>query len=323
MNDLKITWDIKLKSDFGDVYYDLYEPSFLDSNTESKPLNIIQISHGMLEHKGRYENLAKQLAAANFIVAVSDHRGHGNSINAEHKITLGEMGEDGLHKATYDLYKLNRTLFDKYKTTNTPKIILLGHSMGSIIARRYIMLYADSIDCLILSGSPSLDSRAKSGILMAKIFRLLGLNNIGSKIMHKKILGEFNKPFKNDKNGGNWMSSNKEVVEAFKNDPKCQAIFSINSIISLLNGLLEVYDDYPKVKNANLPILFVSGYDDPCGQNGDGVKFARDHLIKQGYLNVDLLLYENTRHEVFNEKIAPNAIKDILLWLRNNGITNE
>lgn len=305
--------NLRFASDFGQVAYDLYEPAKVDSS----PI-IIQIAHGMIEHKDRYEWVANTLAQNGYIVAVSDHRGHGESLNSDNGITLGSMGEDGFCRASYDLYKLSCLLKERYANA---RIVLLGHSMGSLLSRRYVSLYSEELSGLILSGSPAFDEDLKYGIALAKLLRFFGAKTFGQKFFTKALFGGFNKRFKKDSSDGlGWLCSSEEVRQAYRDDPKCQFHFDIESFLHLFMGMQEVYGSYPNPKNPHLPILFISGSDDASGHFGIGVKKARTHLKSQGFDDVDILLYGGARHEVLNEPIKEQVIADILLWLESKGL---
>lgn len=305
--------NLRFASDFGQVAYDLYEPAQVDSS----PI-IIQIAHGMIEHKDRYEWVANALAQKGYIIAVSDHRGHGESINSDNGITLGSMGEDGFCRASYDLYKLSCLLKERYANA---RIVLLGHSMGSLLSRRYVSLYSEELSGLILSGSPAFDEDLKYGIALAKLLRFFGAKSFGQKFFTNTLFGGFNKQFKKDLPAGlGWLCSNEAVRQAYKDDPKCQFHFDIESFLHLFMGMQEVYGTYPSPKNPHLPILFVSGSDDASGHFGTGVKKARTHLKSQGFDDVNILLYKGARHEVLNEPVKEQVIADILLWLESKGL---
>ena len=316
-NDLHITKNLHFASDFGQVAYDLYEPAKVDSS----PI-IIQIAHGMIEHKDRYEWLARELASRGYIVAASDHRGHGQSINAEHGIGLGSMGEDGFSRASYDLYKLTCLLKDQYPDA---RVVLLGHSMGSLLSRRYASLYSEALSGLILSGSPAFDENLGYGIMLTKILRFFGAKTFGQKFLTKTLFGGFDKHFKRDTQFAPqcWLCSDPAVVQAYRDDPKCSFMFDIESFLYLFLGMQEVYGEYPTIKNPTLPILFVSGSDDASGQFGSGVQAACKHLEAQGFSDVGILLYKGARHEILNEPIKPQVLADILLWLTSKGLQVE
>lgn len=317
-NEVKITRSLKFRSDFGEVSYDVYEPVFAQ---ESKsPVYLAQIAHGMVEHKGRYEWVAKEIAKNGFIVAVSDHRGHGDSTNGD-EITLGCMGEDSFQKSAYDLYKLTCLLKEQYKPQ---KVALLGHSMGSLLARRYLMLYGDSLDALILSGSPSASKEQKElkwGVRLAKLFCFFNAEQLGGKVISKILFGGFNKRFakQGDKTGLGWLCADEAVVQGYLADEKCHFHFDAQSFLHLFEGMQEVYGAYPYPQKPHLPILFVSGSDDASGEFGAGVQRAREHLRFQGFDDVEMLLYKGARHEVLNERIKSQVLEDILLWLSVKG----
>ena len=317
-NEVKITHSLTFKSDFGEVSYDLYEPVF--AQNPQTPIYLAQIAHGMVEHKGRYEWIAKELAKNGFIVAISDHRGHGESVNGDN-ITLGCMGEDGFQKSAYDLYKLTCLLKEQYKPD---KVLLLGHSMGSLLSRRYLMLYGDTLDALILSGSPSVSEGQKElkwGIRLAKLFCFFNAGQFGGKVITKILFGGFNKKFakQGDKTGVGWLCSDEKVAEKYRADEKCNFHFDAQSFLYLFSGMQEVYGAYPFPQKPHLPILFVSGSDDASGEFGLGVQRARKHLCAQGFDDVEILLYKGARHEVLNENLKPQVLEDILLWLSVKG----
>lgn len=306
--------NLSFSSDFGHIAYDLYEPT-ISSNTTPK---IIQIAHGMLEHKGHYQWLAQEFAKRGYIVAVSDHRGHGDSLNPNNGIVLGSMGEDSFARASYDLYKLTCILKDHYKGA---RIILLGYSMGSLFARRYLSLYSEVLDGLILSGSPAFDKTISTNIRIAKFLQFFGAKTFGQKFFAKKIFRRLEKEFR-ARNGGikGWLCSDKSVMDSYKTDEKCQAMFDIESFLHLFLGMQEVYGDYPTPKNPHIPILFVSGANDASGHFGTGVQKALTHLELQGFDDVGILLYKEARHKIFDEPIKEQVVADINLWLNSKGL---
>lgn len=320
MHAVRMRKSLYFASDFGQVAYDIYEPEPTHESVkvDSSPI-IIQIAHGMIEHRGRYEWLARELAARGYIVALSDHRGHGDSVNSEHGVVLGSMGEDGFARASYDLYKLTCLLKEQYPSA---KVVLLGHSMGSLLSRRYVSLYSEALSGLILSGSPAFDENLGYGIMLTKILRFFGARSFGQKFLTKRLFGGFDKHFKRDPHFAPqcWLCSDPSVVQAYRDDPKCSFMFDIESFLCLFEGMQEVYGEYPNPKNPALPILFVSGGDDASGQFGSGVQAACAHLEAQGFSDVEILLYKGARHEILNEPIKPQVLDDILLWLESKGL---
>ncbi|GAE92791.1 lysophospholipase [Gracilibacillus boraciitolerans JCM 21714] len=114
-----------------------------------KPKAIILIAHGMAEHIERYNEVASYFADHHFIVYGHDHRGHGKT--GQLAESLGFFAEkDGFDLVVQDLMEL--TTFIKEKHPNIP-IFLIGHSMGSFICRRYMMLNGDNLNGVILIGT--------------------------------------------------------------------------------------------------------------------------------------------------------------------------
>ncbi len=301
------------KSDFGNVFYDCYEPK------EQNGV-VIQIAHGMVEHRGRYVWLCNELSKAGYKVYINDHRGHGDSIGQE--VSLGEMGKDGFEKAVKDMLYLNKIIQEENPQA---KIVLLGHSMGSLLSRRFLQLHEERLDALVLSGTPSPNILAGFGSKLSFFLNAIGFNDffqkMGRKLVNQISLGSFNVHFRHQKpySKSHWICSDYEVVRAYDADEKTQFIFSLNSFGNLLRGLKQVFSPYPKaIKNKDLPILFLSGEEDACGNFSKGVKRAYEHLCAQGYENVSLKLYAGCRHEVFNEKQKEQYLQDMLEWLKIN-----
>lgn len=318
---VKITRNIALDSDFGSIFWDLYQPLQQSSH-------IIHIAHGMVEHKGRYEWVGDILAERGFIVAISDHRGHGESISKQHKdfhsdneIYWGEMGKDGINQAVKDLYILNQELHSRFYNA---KITLLGHSMGSIIARLYLFKYSKTIDALILSGTPAPNPLINVAILLTKKLQSLNLQDRGSKLLNKLSFGGFNAKLlkkihvKDHQNTGfEWLCSDSSVVQSYIADSKCSFIFSLQSFLNLFIALRDIYTitQHADDISQKMPILFVSGDMDPCGNFGDGVEKAKNILSMQGYNNITLKLFKHARHEILNEINKHEILEDILAWL--------
>lgn len=324
------------------IHYDIY----LDSARQDYKA-LILIAHGMIEHREKYAPIATFLAQRGFIVAVNDHRGHGDSINCEfrgdsqkgdsincdstqgdspqivEKIYLGEMGENGFERALRDMYNLHLALKSRF---NPPKFVLIGHSMGSLLARRFLQDYEKSLDMLILCGSPSPQRFIKVGIVFLKILHFFGVNNIARHIANRFSLLAFNAKYarfdklKNGKNSGTlWINRDTLELQKAIANKKSYFTFTINSFICLFCGLERVFSKYRRATlSPKLPILFISGEDDACGGFGRGVLRAFKHLKSQGYENAKLILYANARHELFLELNKDEVFNDVLCFLEEN-----
>ena len=125
---------------------------------------IVQISHGMAEHKERYYPFMEFLANNGYIGVINDHRGHGDSVKSE-----DDLGYFYDTTATYiieDLHQITQEIKKEYPDL---PVYLFGHSMGSLVVRCYLKHYDNDIDKLIVCGSPSKNSAAGLGIVLVKI----------------------------------------------------------------------------------------------------------------------------------------------------------
>ncbi|WP_201273659.1 alpha/beta fold hydrolase [Helicobacter sp. MIT 03-1614] len=300
------------------IFYDVYMPSIL-----SEYVAVIQVAHGMVEHKGRYEWVGKSLAKAGFIVAINDHRGHGKSIDRYH--IWGEMkgsaqneanNVSGFDKAVADMHQLTLLLKQHFKPQ---KFVLLGHSMGSLLARSYLKSYKHELDTLILSGSPAYNPLVGFGQALAQMLNVCRLEQWGKHLINNLSFGSFNKPFlhnegeDNTKGGFAWLCRDKAIVEAYKADSACQFIFSLESFIGLFEGMRQV-NDMRGLQGENLPLLIISGSCDSCGDFGAGVEKIAYQYEQCGF-NVELILYEGARHEILNEINKEQVLEDILNFI--------
>lgn len=321
---LKVMKNLTFSSQDGlKIFYDIYTPDSIESST------IIQIAHGMVEHKERYAWLCGNLASRGYIVAINDHRGHGKSIDSTHK--WGEMGgavsiesKDGFIKAIDDMCALTQILKREFPHR---KFVLLGHSMGSLLSRGYLKMYGENLDALVLSGSPANNELLKFGIALAKMLKLLKLESKGKEIINNLSFGGFNKTFaKVDKSApyssGHcaWLSRDKAVVRAYIDDKACQFIFSLDSFIALFRGTLwvqSVLDSNSALQDSKKPpVLILSGKSDACGDFGRGVEIIAQNFKNAGF-NTTLKLYPEARHEIFNELNKDEILNDLILWLKS------
>lgn len=273
---------------------------------------VLQLAHGMCEHILRYEEFAVFLAKEGFAVCGNDHMGHGRS--AESEEDLGYFGErHGWHNLIEDMDYLNRFMKKRY-----PDIpyILIGHSMGSFLAREYVYEHPKKIDEAIFIGTSGGNIFADFGILLSEI----GISLFGKKkkghIVNKIAFKPFGKKFAPNRTDFDWLSSDESVVDRFIEDEKCGFEFTFEGyrdLFILLKRISRV--KWARGIRKNMPILLIAGKDDPVGDYGEGVKKVFFRLKRAGCKDVSLRLYPNTRHEVLNEKVKYKVYRYILKWL--------
>ena len=272
---------------------------------------VVMLSHGMAEHSGRYARLAEALCGAGYGLYALDQRGHGRTADEG---TLGLYAEtDGWNKVVGDLASLNQHIGQQQPGL---PIILLGHSMGSYIAQAYLLHHSASLHGAILSGSnfqPVALYRAAR--VIARIERLRQGLRGRSALIEFLSFGSFNKAFKPNRTAFDWLSRDPDEVDKYINDPLCGFRCTNQLWIDLLGGLQQI----SKASNLaqidpGLPILVMGGECDPVSE-GKRLNSLADALRDAGCQHLQLTVYPQARHEVFNETNRDAVTADVLAWL--------
>jgi len=292
--------------DGGNIYLNLWEP-------EINPIGIIQIFHGMAEHGGRYQNFAYYMNEKGFVVCANDHRGHGKTAGSLDNV--GYIGKDGFNKIVEDEYLIMNFLKEKYG--NFP-IVIFGHSFGSFVAQEFMIRYGKEVNGVILSGSSAVkELPLKFGYALAFIEKSLFGEKKRSKILDKLTFGSYNKRVKGDKlSKFEWLSTDKEEVKKYEEDPYCGGIFTAGFFYYFFRGLLNIFKPQRLMKiPKDLPLLIISGEEDPVGEYGKLVKRLYELYRGMGLKRVDIKLYPGKRHELLNEVGKEEVYKDIFAWI--------
>ena len=261
-----------------------------------EPIAVVQLSHGMVEHIERYDEFANFLAERDLAVIGHDHVGHGRSVTCEDE--WGYFSEANASELLVeDLHQITRYAKETYP--NIP-LVLLGHSMGSFIARRYLMTYGNELRAAIILGTGNQHPLlVKAGLLLTKIEKIIHNERYRSKLLEFALFGNYNKKIPNRRTSKDWLTKEKRIVDDYLNEPRCTFNFTVNGYETLLNTVDYVInpkniDKIPK----ELPILISSGDCDPVGEYAKAVKKAYSMMKESGCKNVSLKLYENDRHEL-------------------------
>lgn len=279
---------------------------------DNKPIAILQIAHGMVEFFDRYEDFANYLCLKGFLVVGNDHLGHGDSVNS--KDEWGYFGENGNKTLIEDMYKL--TSLTKQKYPDIP-YFLLGHSMGSFYARQYLFEYGSNLNGAIIMGTGLEDLMVvKAGMFMCSLLAKFKGWKYRSSFVNNIAFGSYNKKFEPSRTKMDWLSKDENIVDWYINEPRCTFMFTLNGYYNMFKGISRLHDksllnNVPK----DLPILFVSGKDDPVGTFGKEVEKSANTLKDVGVKNIDIKLYENDRHEILNELDRQVVYEDIYNWL--------
>lgn len=277
---------------------------------------VLQITHGMIEFIERYEEFAQYIVEQGFLVVGHDHLGHGQSVVSESE--WGYFGMD--HPSDLlveDMHRLRTITQEQY-----PKLpyFMLGHSMGSYMLRKYLALKADDkLTGAIILGTGYVP--LKTTKLGQRVVRFMARFK-GWHYRSKMVATlSFGKPYRKfDLTGKDltksWLTKDIEKVKVYSDDPRCHFMFTLNGYLGLYEavqfaGLKENANRIPK----DLPLLILSGADDPVGDSGAGVQYVYDMYQEVGILDITYKLYENDRHEILNETDRQDVYHDIYAWL--------
>ncbi|MDO5695401.1 MAG: alpha/beta fold hydrolase [Eubacteriales bacterium] len=262
-----------------------------------KPKGIVQIVHGMAEHIGRYEAFMNFLTHQGYVVCGNDHLGHGQT----EKEAFGNFGQpDAANILVKDVRQLSRIVEQMFPQL---PFFLFGHSMGSFIAKDYVVRYP--ADRLILSGTGEMRSLAILGDAIGYWTGEIAGEGADSPVINTMMKGlnlkawlqsrRFDTPYA-------WVSSIPAEAKAYGEDPYCA--FNLNN--DALRDLFKLaartsgpgwYQRVPKT----LPILIVGGKDDPVGLFGTAVMRVKRRLAEAGVTDVTCKLYDGNRHEVLHD----------------------
>ncbi|MBQ8767795.1 MAG: alpha/beta hydrolase [Clostridia bacterium] len=271
---------------------------------------VVQVSHGMAEYSNRYARFALELCKAGYAVFVSDHIGHGSSVTD--KESLGYFGENGEETFITDLKTLSDIAKSEY--TDLP-FFMIGHGMGSLIARKYTAKFGYLLDGVVYTGTSGENPMLGIGIHLANTIEKQNGPMHRSEILDTMAFGSYNRKMPK-RTECDWVSRDEKEVDKFIADDLCGYKYTVNGMKALFMTLKQVssrrwYNSIP----LSMPILLLSGSMDPVGDYGKGVKEVYKTLKKTGHKNVTMKLYENARHEIFNEINRNEVYSDIIEWL--------
>ncbi|UUQ63496.1 lysophospholipase [Pseudomonas fuscovaginae UPB0736] len=278
---------------------------------QGEPVAVIMLSHGMAEHSGRYARLAGALCAAGYGLYAPDQRGHGKS--AEQAVLGHYADQDGWSAVVSDLASLDQYIGEQHPGK---PIILLGHSMGSYIAQAYLLHHSASLQGAILSGSnfqPVALYRAARAIARFERWRQGPTGR--SALIDWLSFGAFNKAFKPNRTAFDWLSRDPEEVDKYIADPLCGFRCTNQMWIDMLGGLQQISKPGNLAQiDPGLPLLVIGGEHDPVSE-GKRLKDLADALRNAGSQNLQLSVYPQARHELFNETNRDEVTHDVLQWL--------
>lgn len=300
--------EIRLPSNDGvhKLHVVIWEPE-----TEVKA--VLQISHGMTEMIMRYDHFARFLNTKGILVIGNDHLGHGETAGCDED--LGYFCPENMSETVVkDLHSV--TEYAKKEYPNVP-YFLLGHSMGSFMARRYLMTFGEELTGAVIVGTGSQSKVVlMTGKIVSSLIQLFKGARHRSKFMVMASFGSYNERFKDEAHHCAWLTKDKEVWEFCANNKYCNFSFTINGYKTLFDVLsfIQKKENMQKIPQ-KLPIFMVAGTDDPVGSYGKDVKNIFETYQQIGIEDISLKLYEGDRHEIINELDKDVVYSDIYNWL--------
>lgn len=255
------------------------------------PRAVVQVSHGIGEHAGRYAALAADLNAAGFSVVADDHRGHGATGRRQwgERGPLGRPGPGGLRATIAAIGRLGRETRDRWPDV---PLVLVAHSWGSLMAQIALNRDPDAYDGVVLSGTA---------------YRLPGFMDAGDLNRRHRHLGP---------TGAEWLSRDPGVAAAWVDDP---LTFPADTARLLgVRDALRLFGRPARHLPSSLPLLLQVGSDDTLGGRRSAERLARAYRQRAGLRDVVLRVYEGARHEVYNETNRDEVIGDLVAWIEQH-----
>ena len=243
----------------------------------------VLIVHGLGEHSGRYEHVAQQLNSWGYAVRSFDLWGHGLS-----------DGERGSMRDEHALLDDLAAVVDHTRKTMQPgqSLVLLGHSLGGLVAARFVSLRMRPIDALVLS-SPALDPglNAFQKLLLATLPGIAPNLRVGNGLQVK------------------YLSHDPAVVAAYQADPLVHDRICARLALFIAQAGREVLATAPQWNTPTL--LLFAGQDKLVSPQG-----SRDFLKLAPGAMVQSLCFDALFHEIFNESDASSVFAALQQWLQ-------
>lgn len=250
---------------------------------------VLQITHGMTEHMGRYEAFAEYLQPMGIAVAGFDLRGHGrNSGDPD----VASFGEGGWTASIEDMRLFYELLKQRFAGASH---YMLGFSLGSFLLREYLTKYPGEGE---LAGAIIMGTGHQPGWLLSIMMGIVKgqIKKAGfdktTDLVRQLSFGTYNQKFKPNRTAADWLCADERELDKYLADSLVRNDISAGLFWELLgsmkrSGSTFEYDGW----NTGLPILLISGQDDPVGDSGKGVQAIYNRMKKSGMENVTIKLF--------------------------------
>ena len=277
---------------------------------------VLQVTHGMTEHMGRYEAFAGQLCSAGIAVAGFDLRGHGKNPGSPEVASFGEGGWDAAMEDMRLFYELL-----EQRLPGVPHY-MLGFSLGSFLLREYLTKYPAEGE---LAGAIIMGTGHQPGWLLSIMMAIVNgqIKKAGfdrtTDLVRQLSFGTYNQKFKPNRTAADWLCADETELDHYLADPLVRKDISAGLFRELLGSMKRTggtteYDGW----DTGLPVLLISGRDDPVGDGGKGVQALYRRMQNAGLEKVTLRLFPGARHDLLHEEAngADAARNCIAEWIR-------
>lgn len=305
MNYTKTEYSFTSADGINNIKYYIYTP-------EKKAKALVQIIHGMCEYSQKYEKFIDFLCGKGYAVIANDHLGHGGSVSSD-----SDLGYFGLESGWIYLIK------DVRKTAVRGKSLFgriphyfIGHSMGSLILRCYMAKYSSDMDGAVILGTTNRHPALPIAVAAADYSITMHGVKSRSKYIYDLLFGFADARVEDKRTAFDWLTRDEDYVAEYIADKKCKFIFTNAGFrdLFMLQSYATDYSWYKKVRK-DVPVLIMSGTDDPIGGYGKGPMQLYRGMNAHGFTDVEVRLFDGARHELLHETNALEVFDEIADWL--------
>ena len=275
---------------------------------------VLQVAHGMTEHIGRYEDFARRMTERGIAVAGFDLRGHGRN---EGDADVASFGENGWEASLEDM-----RLFFAQLRARFPDLPhdMLGFSLGSFLLREYLGRWSAGVDRAVIMGTghqPPLVLSVMMAIVSGQI-KKGGFDNT-TPLVRQLSFGTYNQKFKPNRTQSDWLCADSAQLDQYLGDSLCRRDISSGLFWQLLGAMKRTgrADAWIGV-NKEMPVLLISGQEDPVGDSGKGVLAVLKQMKRAGMRRAELKMIPGARHMLLSEQesgAAEEALSSVLDFL--------
>ncbi|MDT0499104.1 alpha/beta hydrolase [Algiphilus sp. W345] len=279
------------------------------------PLGAVQIVHGMAEHGGRYAAFAQRLVAAGFAVYAHDLPGHGQCI------ADGDVRGHFADRHGWSFALASVEAVKDYVNRQHPSLprFVFGHSMGSFLTQHLMLDHSRELAGVVLSATTGDLGRLRPlGLALLRAEIAAKGPRHPSAIGQRLGFGPFNRRFRPNRTAFDWLSRDADEVDRYIADPLCGFRVTASLWADTL-GACGTLSSPRRLRplDSRLPVLLISGSEDPVGNSGRGpARLARAYR-KAGLQDVEVRSFAGARHELLHETNRHEVERLVLNWLGN------